>query len=181
MSRIILPKIYVEKLDHPLIFLAGPIMNAPKWQYEAIELIISADDEVLIASPTRELKEDLKKYLIPGIENYFHRQREWERHYLDIASQIGAIMFWLPAPAVHTCDVVYGAMTRIELGQWMTNYRHDKSVRFCVGTDGNFPGFRTIVYDLLHDALGKDVKGTLEDTCKEAIRLANQLKLIPYT
>jgi hypothetical protein len=88
-----------------------------------------------------------------------------------LASQQGAILFWLPGEARHTCDKVYGAMTRLELGQWMTRHHFDLSVRFCVGSDGKFPELRTIAYDLSCDAPGKMIFGTLEETCDEALRL----------
>ena len=65
-------------------------------------------------------------------------------------------------------------MTRIEIGQWMTNYRHDNSVRFCVGSDGKFPEMHTIDYDLQLDAPDKKIFSNLEETCAEAVRLAYQ-------
>jgi len=54
----------------------------------------------------------------------------------------------------------------------MANYRHDPEVRFCVGSDGNFPDLHTIAYDLKLDAPDKDIKKTLEETCAEALRIA---------
>ena len=177
MGNIILPKTYVANLDAPLIFLAGPIRSAPNWQDEAIEIILSEDSGVLIASPRRGVRENLEKYVLSGDANFFPRQRAWERHYLDVAGkpeseQGGAVLFWLPGEAEHNCQKVYGAMTRIELGQWMANYQHEPEVRFCVGSDGNFPELHTIAYDLKLDAPDKDIKKTLEETCAEALRIA---------
>lgn len=184
MGCVIIPKTYVANLDAPLIFLAGPIGSAPNWQDKALEIILSEDSEVIIASPRRGVRENLQKYLLSGDDNYFPRQRAWERHYLDAAGlpeseSSGAVLFWLPGEAEHNCQKVYGAMTRIELGQWMTNYRHDKRVRFCVGSDGNFPELRTIAYDLQLDAPDKDVKKTLEETCLEALRIASKSRASP--
>ena len=65
-------------------------------------------------------------------------------------------------------------MTRLELGQWMTKYTYDPSIRFCVGSDGLFSELRTIAYDLQVDAPDKEIKKTLEETCVEALRLARQ-------
>jgi hypothetical protein len=65
-------------------------------------------------------------------------------------------------------------MTRVEIGQWMTNYRHNKSVRFCVGSDGKFPEIHTIEYDLQLDAPDKKIFSSLEETCAEAVQLAYQ-------
>ncbi len=107
-----------------------------------------------------------------GDDAYFPRQRAWERHYLDLASKQGAILFWLPGEEHHDCNKVYGAITRMELGQWMTSYKHDNSIRLCIGSDSKFPELHTVQYDLSLDAPDKDIKKTLEETCFEAIRLA---------
>jgi len=80
----------------------------------------------------------------------------------------------LPGEEEHNCKKVYGAMTRVELGQWMTNYRHNNSVRFCVGGDGKFPELHTVAYDLQVDAPDKIIFRLLEETCSEAVRLAYQ-------
>ena len=63
-------------------------------------------------------------------------------------------------------------MTRLELGQWMTRYYFDKNVRFCIGSDSQFPELNTVEFDLKMDAPDKDIKKTLEETCAEALRLA---------
>ena len=63
-------------------------------------------------------------------------------------------------------------MTRVELGQWMTNYRHNPEVRFCIGSDGEFPELETIRYDLHLDTPHKEIKKSLEETCAEAVMLA---------
>lgn len=173
MGKVIIPKSYVE-VTEPLIFLAGPIRSAPNWQDDAIEYLLSQNPGIVVANPWRGVRDGLAQYVIEGDETYFSRQRAWERHYLDIASRTGAIMFWLPGEEKHNCEKVYGAMTRVEIGQWMTNYRHDNTVRFCVGGDGRFPELHTIKYDLEIDAPEKNICSTLEETCDEALRLANR-------
>ena len=172
MNRLIIPKTYLPKVYAPLIFLAGPIRSAPNWQDEAIEILFSQEPNLIIASPRRGIRDNISKYVMKGEENYFPRQRAWERHYLDLASKNGAILFWLPGEEKHDCNKVYGAMTRVELGEWMTNYRHDTSVKFCIGTDGKFPEMNTIEYDLNLDAPDKKVFNSLEETCTEALRLS---------
>ncbi len=171
MAGLIIPKTYVE-VKTPLIFLAGPIRGAPNWQDEAFEILCSKNKDITIASPRGGMRPKIMDYILLGEDDYFPRQRAWERHYLPIAAETGAILFWLPKEAKHRCEKVYGAMTRIELGQWMTNYRHDNSVKFCVGSDGFFPELNTIVYDLSLDAPDKKIISTLEETCEEALRLA---------
>jgi len=174
MAKLIIPKTYVQELGAPLIFLAGPIRSAPNWQDEAINLLFSQEPNLVIASPRRGVRDKIAAHIATGDENYFPRQRAWERHYLDIASKTGAILFWLPGEAEHDCQKVYGAMTRVEIGQWMTRYNFDKHVRFCVGSDGKFPELNIIEFDLKMDAYDKDIKKTLEETCSEAVRLAHQ-------
>jgi hypothetical protein len=172
MNQIIIPNRYVKNINTPLIFLAGPIMSAPNWQDEAIKILLSKNFNLTIASPRRGIRDDIAKYVLEGESNYFLRQRGWERHYLDLASKTGAIMFWLPGEEKHDCNKVYGAITRLELGQWMTRYSFDNSVRFCVGSDGKFPELNTNAYDLKIDAPDKQIKWSLEETCEEALRLA---------
>src|SRR3990167_4047614 len=147
MAKLIIPKTYVQELGAPLIFLAGPIRSAPNWQDEAIESLFSQEPNVTIASPRRGIRDKIAPYILTGDESYFPRQRAWERHYLDIASKTGAILFWLPGEEQHQCKKVYGAMTRVELGQWMANYRHNQEVRFCIGSDVEFSELDTIRYD----------------------------------
>ncbi|VVB82832.1 Nucleoside 2-deoxyribosyltransferase like protein [uncultured archaeon] len=172
MAKLIIPKTYIKDLDAPLIFLAGPIRSAPNWQDEAIKILFSLEPNLIIASPRRGIRDEISEYIVKGDENHFPRQRAWERHYLELASKKGAILFWLPGEEKHDCQKVYGAMTRIELGQWMTNYRHDNSVKFCVGSDGNFQELDTIKFDLSLDAPDKKIFKSLEETCAEALRLA---------
>ena len=85
-------------------------------------------------------------------------------------------MFWLPGEETHYHDKAYGAMTRIELGQWMTNYRRDSSVRLIIGTDGRFSEFDTIRYDLSLDAPDLPIYGTLRETCAAAVEMASMLR-----
>lgn len=171
MSKLIIPKTYVQDLQEPLIFLAGPIRSAPNWQDEAVHYLFSLNPNLAIASPRRDVRESIVQYIVSGNETYFPRQRAWERHYLDIASRTGAILFWLPGEEQHQCKKVYGAMTRVELGQWMANYRNNQEVRFCIGSDGEFSELDTIRYDLHLDAPHKEIKKSLEETCAEAVML----------
>jgi hypothetical protein len=171
MGELIIPKIYVPNICNPLIFLAGPIKGAPNWQDEAIEILFSQNSDLTIVSPRRGVRDNVSKFIVNGNESFFSRQREWERHYLDIASKDGAILFWLPKEEEHDCQKAYGAMTRFELGQWITNYRHDNSLKFVIGSDGGFSELRTISYDLQLDAPDKEIYDTLERTCLGALKL----------
>ena len=136
MGKVILPKTYVEYFVNPVIFLAGPILGAPNWQDEAIKIIFSINTDLTIVSPRRGIREEIADYITKGNESYFKRQREWERHYLDeiYHNRIkGLVMFWMPGEEEHSCKKVYGATTRLEIGQAMTNYKHlGRNVRFCI-------------------------------------------------
>jgi len=173
-KQIILPKTYIDGITTSTIFLAGPSRSTYDWQSEAIRILLDLQSDLTIVNPKRAVQGDLIKRVIEGDNTHFSRQRAWERHYLNLASKTGCIMFWLPEETEHSCKKVYGAMTRVEIRQWMTNYKHDNSVRFCVGSDGKFQELHTIVYDLSIDAPSKIVLPTLEQTCQEAIKLATQ-------
>jgi len=174
MSGLIIPKTYIENIETPLIFLAGPIRSAPIWQDKAVNILLLKDPKLTVVSPRRGIRSSINKFVLNGDENYFPRQRSWERYHLNIASKTGAILFWLPGEIDHNCEKVYAAMTRKELGDWSTAYKYDKSIRFCIGSDGKFSELDTLRYDLLMDIPNKDIKDSLEETCEEALRLANQ-------
>lgn len=165
MAKLISPNESPMVIVPPLIFLAGPIRSAPKWHKEAIEYLVSKEENFTIASPHR-----------PGGKIFpskkFPRQREWERHYLKIAKKDGCVMFWLPGEEEHDCNKVYGAMSRFELGQMFTYFELDNSTNFCIGSDGKFPEIHTIEYDLTLNAPNKKIFSTLEKTCDEALRIA---------
>ncbi len=178
MGGIILPKTYVANIEEPIIFLAGPIRSAPNWQDDAIKCILNKNSNLTVASPRRGIRENISKYVLKGNETYFSRQREWELHYLHKASKNGSILFWLCGEEEHNCNKVYGAMTRVEIGEWMAHYNHDRSLHFCVGSDSKFSELHTVEYDLKHYAPDKQIikaKNSicaLEKICDEAIRLS---------
>ena len=64
--KIILPPNYRE-FDEPLIFLAGPIKGAPRWQNEAIKILEKLSSEIVIASPSWRID-----------EKYFGDNKNWE-------------------------------------------------------------------------------------------------------
>ena len=165
-KRILLPKTYLEKIEKPLIFLAGPIRYAVDWQEKAIDYLLSNDKDIIIANPRWDASPRIRNMAIEGESKHFERQRAWERYHIKIASHTGAVLFWLAnAP---------GFMTRFELGQLTIKYEHDKSTRFCVGGEEGFMDIDTIKYDLSQDVPDKTLFYNLEETCSEAIKLAHQ-------
>lgn len=176
MPKIIIPKRNVVKVEEPLIFIAGPIKGSSMWQNNAMENLIKQDFDVAIACPLRynEVRENLKPYLVDANGEDFPRQRTWEKHYLDIASKTGAVMFWLAPEVTHNCKKSYGATTRWELSQAVTHYMHDRKYSFCVGADPKFPELKVIECDMAEDTPDKKIFGSLEETCKEAVKLARE-------
>ncbi|MBI2042760.1 hypothetical protein HYT25_00010 [Candidatus Pacearchaeota archaeon] len=172
MAGLIIPNIFPGVISAPLIFLAGPVRGAPNWQDDAAEYILSNNSKFTVISPRRDIREKISEYAFNGDNNYFSRQREWELYHFDINRKKGCVMFWLPGETEHNCDKSYGAMTREELGLIMAHYFHDKSTRFCIGTDGKFSEIDTLRYDLSRYAPDKRIFSTLEETCDEAIRIA---------
>jgi hypothetical protein len=172
MGGLLIPNRHLESIDQPVIFLAGPIFDAPLWQDKAVQYILSHDRNLYVASPRRGLRDSIEPYFLEADNTKFSRQRAWERHYMDLASRKGAIMFWLPERAEHTIDCVYGATTRFELGEWMTRYGVDPSVRLCIGSDGKFPTLSVITFDYSNHAPDKKILPSLEATCDQAMKLA---------
>lgn len=160
--------------DLPVLFLAGPIRNAPKWQEEAIKILIKKDEEIFVASPTRDLSDDLLSCLEVDNENYetFERQRAWERYYLNQASSRGCIVFWLPkeAEVKEVPDKVYAHITMMELGEWIARCTADKEMNLVIGTDGNFPEWSTIENEIKEELGMFHICTSLEETIESALR-----------
>jgi len=174
MAGVIIPKTYVKKINDPIIMLLGPIRGAPNWQDEAIDILFDIKPDLVVVTPRRGIRDSFVKYVLHGDEDYFERQRSWEIYYTEMAAEEvgreGCAMFWLPEEVNHKCEKAYGAMSREEWGLMLGAYRHNKSMRFCVGTDGKFSEWRTHLLTLNTYAPDKEVFDSLEKTCEEAVR-----------
>lgn len=157
MKRYILPPFYYEVPDKPVIFLAGPIHAAPRWQSEAARMILNKTKDIVVASPRRLYLEQLPADYFSDSLYTFYRQRPWEKYYMARAAQGGSILFWMPAPdpEYYRPGMVYGATTRFELGEWMTRYEMDPTIGLEIGAEPDFPTLHTIRYDKL-DLMGSD-------------------------
>lgn len=167
-------KQYYPVSGGPVIFLAGPISGAPMWQREAFDLIASRCPDAVVVSPRRFHSVEHYRYRPTDSLTGFHRQRAWERHYMDMAAVRGCVLFWLPAPASPLDGLVYGATTRYELGLWTARCHADPSLGLVVGTDGGFPTVHTIAYDLECELDGYQLETTLEGTVEAAVTLARE-------
>ena len=175
MGGILLPKTSAQT-NEPIIYLAGPILNAPEWQDEASLYILKKEPNIIIATPRSGIRDTIQPYIITEEQDKtkFPRQVAWEKEHLTIASRTGAILFWLPEQKkqLDEEEKVYGALTRVEIGQWMTEYKHDPRIHICFGTDGKFSEIDQIQWYLQQYAPDKKIHATLEETCDEAIRIA---------
>ena len=164
--------------DLPVIFTAGPIRNAPKWQQEAVRLFLERNQEVFIATPIREVADDLKPFVERDWDGYeqFQRQRAWEQHYLYAAAKKGCIIFWLPkeSETKEVQDKVYAHITMLELGEWIVRKKNDPSINLVIGTDGNFPEWPTIMFELVTEIPSVHICMSLEDTVDKALMLCGE-------
>lgn len=162
MSKILTPP-KIEKIEGRVIFLAGPIQGALDWQKEAAKTIRSLDKNIYIANPRRE-------YL--GDDFIYDKQVDWETHFLRTAGKNGVVMFWLAKEHRHKCERAYAQTTRFELAEWKLRHERDGS-KLVVGIEEGFTNARYIRRRISQDCPEVPVCITLEETCRQAVNLAN--------
>ena len=133
---------------------------------------------MIIATPRRGIREIIKPYIITEQQDKtrFSRQIAWEQEHLTKASRKGTILFWLPGMKEQP-DIegkVYEALTRVEIGQWMTEYKHNPTIHICFGNDGLSSEIKQTQWYIQQYAPNKTIHITLEETCDEAIRIAKK-------
>lgn len=144
----------IPKWAYP-IFLAWPIAGAWWWQAEAREYLKektkSLVTSIIVIDPSRDIVDWVwEKKLTPWYEKKFYRQRDWERYYLDGATNNWwTVLFWLPTQIEiipnnpdWTQKKSYASTTRQEL--WTAMIRYPESV--IVWIDEKFPE-RSIIED----------------------------------
>jgi hypothetical protein len=201
--NLLLPKDFIDldlKKQPHLYYLAGPIRGAGDWQKEAIKLLAAKDKNCYIVCPCRYTKEHelyqwaenfKKKYSGTAISTTrFSSQTLWERHYLELASYYGAVIFWLPleskeAPRAKK-DGPYSRDTFGEIGRWSlrSEYKlglkiknkNSKRVNLVIGADKDFNGLPVIEKNLKAEH-GKNYKisPSLEKTISRAVSLAKKI------
>ena len=172
-GKLILPFDYLEQIDAPLIFLAGPITGAYDWQSQAIDIIQETAPDLYIASPRR--KTSFRDYPEGFRIKMFNEQVDWETYHLNQAAENGSILFWLAKEFEHSCDSAYAQTTRWELAEWKVKHERD-GARLALGIEDGFSGRRYIKRRIMQDSPGIRIHSTLEDTCNEAIGLARLRK-----
>lgn len=156
----------------PFIFLAGPIRNAPDWHNAAIRAAVAQDWEGFIVSPSRSIALGLIGLIEPDDPRYgtFSRQRAWEQYYMYSAANAGCVMFWLCGEHLpkKSLEKVYAHITMMELGKWIERKKLIPETRLVIGTDGNFPEWSTIEFELDMELPGFHVCRSLEETVRAA-------------
>lgn len=142
----------------PLIFLAGPIQQAPNWQAEAIRLIASIRPQVLIANPR-------------GPEPWhgdYKAQVDWERFHLNHASKQGIILFWMARETSHNCERNYAQTTRVEWGRMFERHLN-QGARIAIGVEEGFSGEKYVRDMVSTEAPNLHVHHNLSETCQQTI------------
>lgn len=104
----------------------------------------------------------------------FKRQTNWERYYLEHASQRGCIIFWLGCEDKNnprTDGGPYGRDTYGEQGAWRVHLKYNPSLRVVIGAEPEFSGLSVIKCNL-DEELGYDfpIYSSMEETVKAAVR-----------
>ncbi len=115
---------------------------------------------------------------MPGDETYFERQLNWERHYLDIASEHGCVIFWLPVESKSNPRIgggPYATDTRGELGEWRGRLMGNPSLKVVVGGEEGFDSFSQIERNFkLGVSPDFPIYRTLSETVQAAVAMAKK-------
>jgi hypothetical protein len=177
--KIILPKTFTETDAKygPVFFLAGPRKGGNDWQHKAVKEIQKHLKNFYAVLPNNyDDYHPLIPFKINGVNDVFERQLQWERHYLDIASRNGCIIFWLPVEDKanpRSDDKPYAMDTRGELGEWRGRMMNNDKLRIVIGAENDFPGLSQIQRNF-NEALHCEfsIYKTLTDTIKAAIKIS---------
>lgn len=160
-----------EKADAfglPVLFLAGPIQSAEKWQDKAIEFMLSEFDfhaDFIIANPRRNVDTEGE-----FSKEMYEEQVDWEHLWLENARRYGsATLFWLASQSTENKNRAYAQTSRFELGEAMVDHTVYNS-KLIVGIEEGFTGARYIRYTLSKKTQDVPILETLEDTCRHAAK-----------
>jgi hypothetical protein len=165
--RIYTPPNYVGDENEGLIFLAGPIQGAPRWQDRAVEIFEESRSGRPIASPRIIRSQD---DWCPGITA--EEQIRWERTHLEISGNRGTILVYIPVQ-VNFNITSYSKTTRQELGEQLVRHKYE-STRIVIGVEDNAPGRDYIKICLEMDYPDIRMYRSLEETCLAALDLASK-------
>ncbi|MDI6738322.1 MAG: nucleoside 2-deoxyribosyltransferase domain-containing protein [Nanoarchaeota archaeon] len=166
MTNAIYAPNYLENIDSPVIFLAGPIQGVHPWQEEAIKLIQALDPKITIANPRRniEKKGDFTT-------DMYNEQVDWETFHLRKAGENGCVLFWLAKESSHDCSRAYAQTSRFEIAEWKMRHEFNKA-NIVIGIEDGFTGAKYIRRRFMQDCPEVPICNSLEETCEQAVRLA---------
>lgn len=145
--------------DAPLFFLAGPIRGGGDWQHTMAWELLQRNFDAHIACPCRWTAEHpLKDYMVTPFSQADNRQLEWERHYMEQASNAfeftrdpGCLIFWLgleDAENPHPGPEPYAMDTRREIGKFTGFMRIKGPLKMVIGGNRKFHGLDVILNEL---------------------------------
>ncbi len=196
-TKIIFPLSYADNsIEHDkerVYFLAGPIKDGGDWQKKAIELLSNADSGCVIACPAHYHKnpEFFDHAIQDSKPGFFQNQTAWERHYMNLASRTGCLIFWVPCENMENPRPKekgpYARDTYGELGRWSTRSgygiglkepNHTKPViNLSIGIEAEFSGLSVIQknFNADHNGIDYPIYDSLQKTITEAVIKAKQL------
>jgi len=147
--KILLPKLFVDPAEFgafPLYFLGGPIRGGGDWQSRMCGTIAHFGPRCFVACPNRWSPEhSFANRFMPGEEDRFERQTDWERCYLDVAGdpdkgERGCIIFWLEPQREDRPPTagVYARDTLGEIGEWRGRMMSRTGLRVVIGADPEY-------------------------------------------
>lgn len=170
--------------DIPVFFLAGPVQGATDWHTVFCEELRKqmGEREFYVAIPKSYRKSPLdclvrRHQMCPTV--FWDSQNAWERHYMEVASKNGCLIFWLPVEdkeCPRDDGNPYAITTLGEIGRWEANYMHDRSVKIVVGAETRFKGLRTIHENFLAFDYRFPIYETMSQTVAAAVTVATQYK-----
>lgn len=165
--KIIVPNTLVEidPLYGPLFFLAGPVRGGEDWQKKAVEELQRYLKQFYVAIPYYHHSREhfpLLERKEPGIEGRFKRQLNWERHYIDLASKNGCLIFWLPEESKINPRLPdegpYATDTRGEIARASVELKYNPKNRVVAGAEKDFYSLSQIQRNFALD------QGFIDDT-----------------
>lgn len=169
-GRTLVAPMYGKYLRRPMVFLAGPIQCAPRWQDDAVSILHRFAPEIHIANPRRD---DASYGHGDFSAQLYAEQVDWETWHLRRSARNGGIIFYLTSELEHRCDRAYAQTTRFEIGEWKERCMRDGTL-LVIGIENGFTGAKYIRRRFAQDCPRVPVCESLEETCSEMVRLLRQ-------
>lgn len=125
--------------DKKVIFLAGPVRCAEKWQEIVCKYFKNKGySNYIMVSP-----------IYIGTNKFTPEQHDtqirWEMAHLEAAADSGYIAFFLSDQMEDDIEQSYARTTRFELGEWYGEIKNRNNVEIIIGYDKKFTGLNYIL------------------------------------